>query len=443
MQAVNSNVTPFPGKDWKARLARRNKGKGDPYGDERNVMTALDHAPEFFCSLQYDAFSDQIKLLRPPPWPSYAGVDQNDWKPRVWSDNDRIELQAWLQAQSIPVSRAAVVQDSVIAIAQRSEFHPVRIYLDEAAKRWDGTTRIDHWLIDCFGAKDDKRYLQEIGPKFLLGAVARIYEPGCQMDTILVLEGAQGLGKSTAVRELANGWCADLAHDMGSKDAAIHIQGVWFGELSELTALARSQTEIVKGFISRRIDRYRPPYGRNAIDRPRQTVFIATTNECEYLQDATGGRRFWPVDCRTIDIDMLRANRDQLWGEAVTRFRAGHKWHLDKPTEVLAYREQHHRRRVSPMETMVLEYADRMRVQGHIRIEMRGVLRDAVGIETDKAGPASGPVAKEAGRILTSNGWVREKPTGWGKNRTVWYQYQQDRDPLSYFEGSQASLTST
>lgn len=439
MRNVNSNVTPFPGKDWKAKLARRNKGKGDPYGDERNVMLALEQAPEFFCSLQYDAFADQIKLLRAPPW---SIEHANDWHARVWTDGDRIELQAWLQTQGIPISRPSVVQDSVIAIAQRAQFHPVRLYLEDCLKRWDGNPRIDHWLVDCLHASDNKRYLLEIGPKFLIGAVARIFEPGCQMDTILVLEGAQGLGKSTAVRALANNWVADLAHDMASKDAAIHIQGVWFGELSELTALARSQTEVVKGFISRRVDRYRPPYGRNAIDRPRQSVFIATTNECEYLQDATGGRRFWPVDCRDIDIDLIAANRDLMWGEATARYLRGEKWHLDKPTEVLAYREQYHRRRVSPMETTVLEYADRMLEQGHKRIEMRGVLRDAVGLEAEKIGPSAGPVAKECSRILTSNGWIREKPVGWGKNRTVWYEYQPDRDPSTHFEGSQADLIS-
>lgn len=441
MNAV-TNIAQFPAKDWKARLARKKKG-GDPYGDERNVMIALEHAPEFFCSLQYDSFADQIKLLRPPPWPAYANTSQNEWRMRVWTDNDRIELQAWLQSQGIPVGRANVVQDSVIAIAQRSDFHPVKLFFDAIAEKWDGVGRIDNWLKTYLKAKDDLEYLRQIGPKFLIGAVARIDSPGCQMDTILVLEGAQGLGKSTAVRALSRGWCADVAHDMGNKDAAILIQGVWFGELSELTALAKSQVESVKGFLSRRIDRYRPPYGRNAVDRPRQTVFIATTNECEYLQDATGGRRFWPVDCEHIDIDAIERDCDQIWAEAVTRYRKGEQWHLDRPGEVLAYREQQHRRRVSPMEIDVLEYADRMRVQGHMRLEMGAVLRDALGLDPQKQGPSIGPVAKEASRILTSNGWVRFKPTGWGKNRRVLYEYTPSRDPSAAFDTSQADLISS
>jgi putative DNA primase/helicase len=433
------NVIRFPGSEWKSRLAK--KRNGEPYGDERNVMFALEEAPEFIGMLQYDAFSDQIKVLRAPPWAK--GDAAKNWTHRVWSDGDRIELQAWLQTEGLPVNKAAVVQDSVIAVSQRCQFHPVRDYLTSIRSKWDGEPRIKRWLIDYLGGTDDQQYLEEIGEKFLIGAVARAMDPGCQMDTMLVLEGAQGLGKSTAVRALFRNWTSDVAHDMGNKDAAILIQGIWGAELSELTALARSQVEAVKAFISRRVDRYRPPYGRNAIDRPRQTVFIATTNECEYLQDTTGGRRFWPVDCEKIDSDAIVRDRDQLWAEAVSRYLRGEKWHLDRPAEALAYREQNHRRRVTPMEMDVLEYADRMITQGHTRLDMKSVLRDALGIDTTQTGPQSGPAAKEASRILTSNGWIRYKPTGWGKNRTVWYEYRSDRDPTIQIQPtSQADLTS-
>jgi predicted P-loop ATPase len=422
---VNSNVVQLP--SWRNQLAK--KRNGDPYADERNVAIALDGAAELSGMLQYDAFADQIRMLRPPPWDPYREVSREDWRPKQWSDADRIELQMWLQNQGLQVAKAAVVQDSVIAVAQRTQHHPVRQYLDSIAASWDGQPRIDAWLIDYLGAQDDERYLMQIGPKFLLGAVARIYEPGCQMDTILVLEGPQGLGKSSAVRVLFGSWCSDIAHDMANKDAAIMIQGVWCGELSELTALAKSQIEVIKAFISRRVDRYRPPYGRNAIERPRQTVFIATTNECEYLQDVTGGRRFWPVDCSKIDTDALEADRAQLWAEAVIRYRKGEKWHLDRNSEAMAFLQQEHRRLVTPMESEVLGYLDRMRGQGHSRLDMRTVLKDALGVDPQQVGTASGGIAKAVSRIMTANGWVRFKPTGRGENRVVLYQYTQDRDP--------------
>lgn len=425
-----SNVAQFP--TWKTKLAKRKNG--EPYGDERNVIIALEDAPELVGAFEYDAFADQIKLLRPPPW-LVREIAQSAWTPRQWSEGDRIELQAWLQSEGIPVHRGNIIQDAVIAVSQRWVFHPVRMYLQKL--EWDGRDRLTHWLLDYLGATDNEKYLQAIGPRFMIGAIARIMNPGCQMDTMLVLEGPQGLGKSSAVRALFGAWTSDVAHDMGSKDAAILIQGIWGAELSELTALAKSQVEVIKAFISRRIDRYRPPYGRNAIDRPRQTVFIATTNECEYLQDTTGGRRFWPVDCAKIDVDAIERDCDQMWAEAFARYTNGEAWHLDKPAEALAFREQQHRRRVAPMETQILEYADRMLTQNHTRLDMRSILRDGLGMDTEKAGPSAGPIAREAGRIMTSNGWIRFKPTGRGKNRTVWYEYQQHRDPLADASDSQ------
>lgn len=422
---MENNVSQFP--TWRAKLAK--KKNGEPYCDERNVMAALEEASELVGAFEYDAFADQIKLLRPMPWLARAVGQKGEWAAKTWTDADRIELQAWLQAQGLPIAKASIVQDSVIAVAQRWAYHPVQLYLHKVAEKWDGKPRIDHWLIDYMGGADDVAYLTQIGPKFLIGAVARIMKPGCQMDTILVIEGPQGLGKSSAVRALFCGWSSDIAHDMANKDAAISIQGVWCGELSELTALAKSQIEVIKAFISRRVDRYRPPYGRNAIDRPRQTVFIATTNECEYLQDTTGGRRFWPVDCAKIDIDALTADRDQIWAEAMARFYRGEAWHLDRNAESLAFMQQEHRRMVSPMEADVLGYLDRMRTQGHTRIDMRTVLRDALDLDPQKAGPAAGGVAKYVSKVMTANGWVRFKPTGRGENRTVYYQYRQDRDP--------------
>lgn len=419
---TDNNVAQFP--TWKTKLAK--KKNGEPFADERNVMFALENAPELLGAFEYDAFADQIKLLRPPPW-LVTEIAQNAWKPRVWADSDRIELQSWLQQQGLQINKGNVVQDSVIAVAHRWTFHPIHQYLNTL--EWDGKKRIDHWLLDYLGAVDEERYLTAIGPKFLIGAIARILSPGCQMDTILVLEGAQGLGKSSAVRILFHGWAHDIANDMANKDAAILIQGVWCGELSELTALAKSQVEVIKAFISRRVDHYRPPYGRNAIDRPRQTVFIATTNECEYLQDTTGGRRFWPVDCAKIDADALLRDRDQLWAEALARYRDGAPWHLDRETESLAFLQQEHRRMVTPMESDVLAYLDRMRGQGHLRLDMRTVLKDALDVDPQKAGPAAGGVAKYVSKVMTANGWVRFKPHGRGENRIVYYQYDARRDP--------------
>lgn len=415
-------------------LLKRNS-EGAPYANELNVMIALESSTEFAGALLYDEFADQIRIVRPLPWyidPLFGPPD--DFGTPAWRENDRIELQVWLQLQGLMVSKSSVVQDAVIATAKRHGVHPVRAFLKTMGQVWDGKPRLDHWLIDYLGACDNGQYLKAIGPAFFIGAVARVMSPGCQMDTILVLESPQGGKKTSVVRALSNGWYSDLSHDLTSKDAAILIQGVWICEMSELTALARSKVEEVKAFISRNKDRYRPPYARNAEDRLRQTVFIATTNEVEYLQDPTGARRFWPVDCRAIDLEALKRDLYFLWGEAVVRHSRGEPWHLPKSLEPYAFREQQHRRRISPLETAVLGFADRQRKAAVTIIDMRTVLREALNLDPIAVGPAAGAVARDVSRVLTANGWVRKRPRGRGQSRIVEYEYRTDRDPEHVME---------
>jgi putative DNA primase/helicase len=420
---------------WWAYLKKN--GDGIPYANELNVMTALEHAPDFSGSLQYDEFADQIKVLKPLPWHvAQRGPLADDWTPAPWRESDRIELSMWLQSAGLMVNKSSVVQDAVIATAKRHGVHPLRSLLTTLGKVWDQVPRLDTWLIDYLGACDNPQYLKAVGPAFLIGAVARIMNPGCQMDTILVLEAQQGARKTSVVRLLAQGSFADLSHDLTSKDAAILIQGVWICEMSELTALARSKVEEVKAFISRIKDRYRPPYGRNAEDRPRQTVFIATTNEVEYLQDPTGARRFWPVDCRAINLDRLTEDVQMLWAEAVARWYRSERWHLPRSLEPFAYREQTLRRRVTPLETAVMIYVDAQRKASVPRIDMRTILRDALQVDPLSVGPAAGAIARDVSRVLNAHGWIKERPRGRGQNRVVYYVYLKERDPSFVMDDS-------
>jgi putative DNA primase/helicase len=411
---------------WKTLLSRNDKQRA--YGDERNVMIALEHAEEIKSRLQYDAFSDQINVLMNYPWDALKLRNDDALSQRTWGEQDRIELQVWLQQQGIPVARSNTVQDAVIASAHRNPMHPVRDYLKHCGTKWDGQQRITTWLTKYLGAKDNTAYLNKIGPAFLIGAVRRITTPGIQMDTILVLEGDQGARKSSTVRVLSNGWCSDISNDLHSREAAMLIQGVWIGELSELTALARSQVEMSKGFIARRFDKYRPPYARNVVERPRQTVFIATTNEVEYLQDQTGNRRFWPVDCRAIDLDLLARDREQLWGEAYQASLTSQAHYLDYPGELLAWREQEQRRRVPLLEQQVLVQLDQLIENNILSTDMRRMLQRILGEDADKISPQHGALAKEISRVMTANGWSKQRPRGRGKHRVVIYGYDKSRD---------------
>lgn len=432
-----AEVLEFP--DWKRQLVRRKNGDIQP--DERNVEIALAHAPPLARLLFYDEFRDRIYLRRPLPNMPRDSLDQffGDDEPAPWADEHLTLLLIWLLEQGFVSLRRYTVQDTVIAFAKRDTVHPVRSYLEEVRGTWDGQGRLATWLKTYLGAKDHAAYLEAVGSKFMIGAVARVMQPGCQMDSMLVLEGGQGTGKSSAVAVLGHEWTADVTGDLASKDAAIHIQGVWLGEMSELSALRRSEQESIKGFISRRIDRYRPPYGRNAVDRPRQCCFIATTNENDYLKDPTGARRFWPVECGNIDLPSLRRDRDQLWGEALARFKERLPWHLTGIETRSAAIEQAARHPLSPVDCVVLEYADTLLASGVRIIEMRQLLRDLFDLDTREDCGRAGALATQAARALTREGWIRLKPVGRGRTRKQQYRFDGEAETALSAKNSQGS----
>jgi predicted P-loop ATPase len=184
------------------------------------------------------------------------------------------------------------------------------------------------WLSNYLGVPVSD-YASAVGDRWLISAVARIYQPGVKADCCLILEGRQGSKKSTALKTLCGEWFTDEIADFGSKDAAMQVRGAWIIELAELDSISKAAVGKVKAFMSRGTDRFRPPYGKHVIAAPRQCVFAGSVNHSTYLRDATGGRRFWPVVCGQINIDELRCDRDQLWAEAVVRYRAGEPWWLD------------------------------------------------------------------------------------------------------------------
>jgi hypothetical protein len=210
--------------------------------------------------------------------------------------------------------------------ARDRPFHPLRAYLK--GLRWDGVKRVDRWLTTYLGAAETE-YSRAVGSRWLISAVARIFRPGSKADCCLILEGPQGIRKSTALRTLAGEYFTDELADLGSKDAAMQTRGAWIIELSELDSLSHSDVARIKAFMSRTTDRFRPPYGMRLVESPRQCVFAGTVNHSTYLRDETGGRRFWPVTCGCIAVETLARDRDQLWAEAKARFEAGSVWWLD------------------------------------------------------------------------------------------------------------------
>lgn len=307
---------------WAARL--RVDPAGQPERNEANVMVALAHDTAFGGALVFDAFSEKILVQRALPWSA-----AEETFPRQWDDGDDVNLAVWLQRRDVNVT-PVVVARAVTAYARGQAVHPVRDYLDGLT--WDGTPRLDGWLAAYVGA-EDTRLNRAFAARWLISAVARIRRPGCKADHMLVLEGPQGLKKSTAIKVLCGApWFTDELAEVGSKDAAMQLQGAWVVEMAELDALSKAETGRIKAFLTRTADRYRPPYGRHTVEVPRSSVFCGTVNHETWLKDETGGRRFWPVKAGVtgpIDLDGLAEARDQLWAEAVARFEAGEPWWLE------------------------------------------------------------------------------------------------------------------
>lgn len=288
---------------WKGKLTKGPKG---PVKNLTNLMLYLQNLPGLGASIRYNEFAGRV-----------------EWRGVPLRDEDAIDIRLMLEASGFEPEKSDVIP-ALMRHALDNTFDPVRDYLD--GLKWDGKPRLDTWLQVYMGAPAHE-IVAAFGAKFLIGAVARIYQPGCQMDTALVFEGKQGIRKTTAVAVLfGREHMISSITDFKTKEASIALQGHWAVEIAELAALKKTDINDVKKFITETVDQYRPPFGRGTIARPRRCVFVGTTNESKYLQDQTGNRRFWPVPCSKADIDGLTRDRDHLWAEAVARYRANEPW---------------------------------------------------------------------------------------------------------------------
>ena len=303
--------------DWQTRLIYNGAKHPTAKAVLANAATPFRHSPEWFGALAYDEFALRVVPVKYLPW----GAAKT---PR-WTDNDDRLATEWLHHKGIFVG-VETAGLAVQTVAMENGFHPVRHYLESL--EWDGVERLKNWLTTYAGAPDTP-YFSAVGARWMIAAIARIFRPGCKADCMLILEAVQGALKSTLFKTLGGNWYTDEIADLGTKDSAMQTAGVWIIEVAELDSMSRSESGRIKAFMSRTTDRFRPPYGRQVIEAPRQCVFAGTVNHASYLKDETGGRRFWPVACGRIDIDALARDRDQLWAEALKLFRDGAKWWLD------------------------------------------------------------------------------------------------------------------
>jgi hypothetical protein len=295
--------------DWKDKLARSGKdGSGPPRDTLENIVSILANAvgPEIF---RRDLFAGRDTYGCATPWGGAPG--------EVLTDDDAIKIKHWVGKNFRVEPSCHTVFEAMVLIATRNGYHPVRDELAALAP-WDGTPRIDLWLSRYFGAKGPAEYLAQVFRKWLVASVARTYEPGLKFDWMPILEGAQGTGKSSFGAILfGQKYFADWLPVLSDKDAALGLQGIRCVEFGELDQLRRNELETTKAFVTRQVDKVRPPYGRRSLEIARQCVFFGTTNQDYYLKDDTGNRRFKPIEVGELDFSALARDREQLWAEAL------------------------------------------------------------------------------------------------------------------------------
>lgn len=321
------------GEDWKAELRIDKRGQIVPTMYNYDLIIA--HDPGLAGAFRYNAFEDRTEILRDLPWRK-VGTD------REWTSADDAGLLSHFSTHYNNLAGKQGILDSFELAKARCQYHPVRDYLD-ALPAWDGVERLDSLLIDYLGAEDNE-LTKAMTRKQFVAAVARIYRPGVKYDYVLTLVGVEALGKSSLIRIMGGDWFSDSLGTIEGKEGMEAIRGSWLIECSELTNYKRSTSETYKAFISKQSDKFRPAYARRAVNLRRQCVFFATTNEATFLKGDTGNRRFWPVEVGLkphLDVnECLPAVREQLWAEAVHRYKQGEKLYLSGALEAEARKRQ-------------------------------------------------------------------------------------------------------
>ncbi len=340
----------FSDEDWQRQLDLEKNGAVK--NTLRNLTLILENDPELK-GIMFNQLSDGMEIKGEVPWlhPS-----------RFWRDADDAQLISYIDSHYGAFS-ARNYEIAVMKVADDRSYHPIREFI-EALPEWDGIPRVDTLLVDYLGATDNA-YVRSVTRKTLCSAIARVLTPGIKFDSMLVLNGPQGAGKSTLIAKLGGEWFSDSLNlsDTKDKTAAEKLQGYWILEIGELAGLKKAELETLRSFLSRQNDIYRASFGRRATPHLRQCVFFGTTNaEKGYLRDTTGNRRFWPVktpgSAKRQSWQITNDEVQQIWAEALTYVKAGEKLYLDMGLERLAKDEQREAMESDEREGLVRDFLD-------------------------------------------------------------------------------------
>lgn len=403
------------GNDWKHLLIANDEGKLKP-SSVKNAMLILHHHEDYHGIFRYNRFCHQIMVMRCPKW-----EDASKFKAHRLEDVDITQAAASLESFGLSPDTARV-HKAIEVVANLNTFHPAQEYFD--GLQWDGIGRLDKWLSYYMGAEDDDpAYLAFAGKKWLTAAVKRTYQPGCKFDHVLVMEGKQGRGKSTALKVLATFGEIEESYftdaitiaDLQNKDTIQKLQGSIIVELAELAGFNKKEDEEIKRWITIQHDDCRLPYARTTTRFNRQFVLAATTNSYDYLKDPTGNRRYWPVKTGTIDLEALKKDRAQLWAEAVHYYKTGLYIGPSDEEMVMAAVAQHKRMAVDAWEQDVLRVIND-NLLGRVGFKTEDVMAEMGMALRDRDWRAQRRVAG----ILQANGYENEIKWYEGKSQRLW-----------------------
>lgn len=321
----------FAEEDWKRQLEYNRQGI--LINNLKNLLLILNN-DENLKGIVFNQLSDDMEIKGEVPWSHPS---------KFWRDADDAQLISYIDLTYGNFS-ARNYDIAVSKVTDDRSYHPIKEFL-ASLPEWDEIQRVDTLLVDFLGAVDNE-YVRAVTRKTLVAAIARVMTPGCKFDTMLVLSGPQGKGKSTLIAKLCGEWFNDslLLSDTKDKTAAEKLQGYWILEIGELAGLKKTDIETLRGFLSRQNDIYRAAFGRRATPHPRQCVFIGTTNADTYLRDITGNRRFWPVKVPggtgRGSWELTREEVELIWAEALYYYKNGETLHLPKELEPIAVQEQ-------------------------------------------------------------------------------------------------------
>lgn len=410
--------------DWKRLLIMR--ADDTPKACGENVFIILAHAPETRGTFRWNEVEKIVEVTGGP----FKGVP---------TDVLETTVTDWLQrAYGLAIS-ATEVGARIMRAARLNSYNPIQDYL--RGLKWDGTSRASTFLSDYCGASltdargnDITEHVRRISQRWLISAVARALQPGCQVDTVLVLEGKQGLRKTSLLRVLGGKWTTETTLDVSDKDAKMLVSTHWIVELPELSSIKRADVETLKATLTTRNYKIRLPYGRVVVTLPLCAVYVATTNaEDGYLVDRTGNRRFWPVRCERIDLEAVERDRDQVWAEAVALYLAGERWWLSDEEQAVSDVLTDERVADSLTENKIAEWWYGLHpTKRSKQLSTHEVAERAMGYTFDRIGRA---VQTEVGIAMKRLGFVKRRRV---VNSHLTYVFEASATMLTATQGNRA-----